>query len=180
MIDRCSLDRKHGRPDRHPANVGCSLFRYRNSDLRNHTDQRPKRKAWTREDNHLALHCYFGSKPTQRGYKKRMMEIWKEYSNFQTTSQRLADQVRTIIKKGWFSNLEIFEILLKINDQQGCNNTLPGTSNINKRTQSIQNELPTSENGIPTQPNCTTKQPRINTNTRTKVKSRKFKENFEQ
>ena len=29
---------------------------------------------------------------------------------FQTTSQRLADQVKKIIKKGWFSDLEILEI----------------------------------------------------------------------
>ena len=46
-----------------------------------------------------------------------MMEIWQEHSNFQTTSQRHADQVRTIIKKGWFSDLEILEIHQKINDQ---------------------------------------------------------------
>ena len=39
-----------------------------------------------------------------------MIEIWQEYSNYQTTSQRLADQVSTIIKKGWFSDLEIIEI----------------------------------------------------------------------
>ena len=38
--------------------------------------------------------------PTQRGYRKRMIGIWQECSNFQTTSQRLAKQVRTIIKKG--------------------------------------------------------------------------------
>ena len=53
--------------------------------------------------------CYFRSNPTQRGYRKRMMEIWQEHSNFQITSRRLADQVRTIIKKGWFSDLEILE-----------------------------------------------------------------------
>ena len=75
------------------------------------------------------------------------MEIWQEHSNFQTTSQRLADRVRTIIKKGWFSDLEILEIHQKINDQQSSNNTLPGTSNINKQTQPIRNEPPTSENG---------------------------------
>ena len=34
-----------------------------------------------------------------------MMEIWQEHSNFQTTSQRLADQVRRIKKKG-FLNLK--------------------------------------------------------------------------
>ena len=69
-----------------------------------------------------------------------MLEIWQELSNFQTTSQRLSDQVRTIIKKGWFSNLEIIEIHQKINDQQCSNNTLPDTANINKQKQSIRKE----------------------------------------
>ena len=139
MVSRCSLDSQLGRLDRHPTNAGCSLSRYTNGDLRKYTNQRPKRKAWTREDNQLALHCYFRSNPTQRGYRKRMMEIWQEHSNFQTTSQRLYDQVRTIIKKGWFSDLEILEIHQKINDQQGSNNTLPGTSNINKLSPSEMN-----------------------------------------
>ena len=153
MIDRCSPGSQHGRSKRHPANVGSSLFRYTNGDLRNHTKQRPKRKAWTKEDNQLALYCYFRNNPKQRGYSKRMMGIWQKHSNFQTTSQRLADQLRTIIKKGWFSDLEILKIYQKINDQQGSNNTLPGTSNINRQTQPNRNEPRTSENGNPTQPN---------------------------
>ena len=66
-----------------------------------------------------------------------MIEIWQELSNFQTTSQRLADQVRTIMKKGWFSEVEIIEIHQKINDQERRNTTLPDTSNINKQKQSI-------------------------------------------
>ena len=142
---------KHGRPDRHSAIVGCSFFRNTNDDLRNHTNQRPKRKALTREDNQLALHCYFGSNPTQRGYRK-IIEIWQEYSNFQTTSQRLADQVRTTIKKRWFSDRDIIEIHLKINYKEG-NNTVHDTSKINKQKQLNRNEPPTSENGNPTQPN---------------------------
>ena len=81
------------------------------------------------------------------------MEIWQELSNFQTTSQRLDDQVRTIIKKGWFSDLEIIEIHQKINDQQSSNNTLPGTSNIIKQKQPIRKEPPTSENETSIQPN---------------------------
>ena len=81
-----------------------------------------------------------------------MMEIWLELSHFQTTSQRLADQVRMIMKKGWFSELEIIEIHQKLNDQERSHNALPGTSNINKQKQAIQNEPPTSENGNPTQP----------------------------
>ena len=101
-VGRCSPGCQHRRLDRHPANVGCSLFRYMNDDICNHNDQRPKRKTWTREDNHLALHCYFKSNPPQRGYWKRMIEIWQECASFQTTSQRLADQVRIIIKKDGF------------------------------------------------------------------------------
>ena len=110
MTGRCSPDSQHGRPGRHPTNVGCSFFRYINDDVTNHKDQRPKRRTWTREENKLVLECYFRSNPSQRGYRKRMFEIWQECSTFQTTSQRLADQVRTITKKGWFSDLELLEI----------------------------------------------------------------------
>ena len=66
-----------------------------------------------------------------------MIEIWQECSNFRITSQRLADQVKTI-KKAWFSDLEIIEIHQKINNQQG-NNTILDISNINKRKQPNQN-----------------------------------------
>ena len=110
MIGRYSPDSQHGRPDRHPRNVGCSFFRYINDDVANHNEQRPKRRTWTKEENQLALECYFRINPSQRGYRKRMIEIWQERSTFQTTSQRLANQVRTITKKGWFSDLELLEI----------------------------------------------------------------------
>ena len=46
-----------------------------------------------------------------------MIEIWQECAKFQTTSQRLVDQVRTIIKKGWFSDLEILKIHQKTHKQ---------------------------------------------------------------
>ena len=167
MIGKCSLENQHKRPEDHPASVGYPFFRYTNEDLRNHTHQRPKRKAWTREDKQLALYCYFRSNPTQRGYRKRMIEIWQECSNFDTTSQKLADLVRTIIKKSWFSDIEIIEIYKKINYQQS-NNTVPDTSNINKQKQ----------------PNLkwkrhTTKQTRTKTIKRTKVKSGTSKGNIE-
>ena len=119
-----------------------------------------------------------------------MLEIWQELSNFQTTSQRLADQVRTIIKNGWFSDLEIIEIHQKINDQQsGTNNTLPSTLNNNKQIKLIRKEPLTSKNENSTQPNTAqskkqnkkkTQKNRTNNITRTKVISRIFKENYEQ
>ena len=103
MIGKCSPDSQHVRSNRHPANVGCSFFffRYTNDDLRNHNNQRRKRKTWTRKNKQLALHCYFRSNHSQRGYRKRMIEIWQKCASFQTTSKRLANQVKTIIKIGF-------------------------------------------------------------------------------
>ena len=139
MIGRCSSDSQHGRPDSHPANDGCSFFRYSNDDLR------------SQKDNQLALRCYFRSNPTLRGYWKRTIEIWQECASFRTTSQSLTGQVRIIVKKGWFFDLEILKIHQKINNEQD-NNSVPDTSTIYKQKQPNRNEPPTSENGNATQP----------------------------
>ena len=102
-----------------------------------------------------------------------MIEIWQECACFLATSQRTADQVRTIIKKGWFSDLEILAIHQKIDNERDIN-TISDTPSIDKQEQSNRNELPTSENK-----HHTTKQHRANTNTRTKNKFIKFKDNYE-
>ena len=73
-----------------------------------------------------------------------MIDIWQECAKFQTTSQRLADQVRTIIKNGWFSDLELLEILQKTHKQNY--NTVPDTSSGVKQKQSNEKELPTPAN----------------------------------
>ena len=80
-----------------------------------------------------------------------MIEIWQECASFQTTSQRLVDQVKTIIKKGWFYDLEILEIHQKTHKQN--HNTVPDTSSGVKQKQPNRNELPTLENGNATLPN---------------------------
>ena len=77
-----------------------------------------------------------------------MIEIWKECSKFQTTSQRLADQVRTIIKKGWFSDLELLEIHQKT-QRQNYKKTSSGV----KLKQSNEKELQTLANENTTLPN---------------------------
>ena len=78
-----------------------------------------------------------------------MIEIWEECASFQTTSQRLVEQGRTIIKKGWFSDLEILEIHQKTYNEQDSN-TIPDTLSIDKQEQSNR-----SENTNTTQPNTT-------------------------
>ena len=85
--------------------------------------------------------------------EKRLIEIWQECSTFQTTSQRLADQVGTIFKKGCFSNLELLEIHLKTHKK--TYNTVPDTSSGVKQNQSNEQELQTSENENTTLPNDT-------------------------
>ena len=79
-----------------------------------------------------------------------MIEIWQECASFQTANQRIAHQVRRIIKKGWFSDLEIQEIYQKINNGQNSN-TVPDTSGINNEKQPNRNEPPNSENKSTTQ-----------------------------
>ena len=117
MIGRCSPHSQHRGCGRYPVNVSCSFFRYMNNELRNHINHKFMHKTRTREDNHLPIHCYFGSNPIQRGYTKKIIEIWQECASCQKTSQILADLVKIIIKNGWFSALEMLEIHHKINNQ---------------------------------------------------------------
>ena len=84
IINNNNNNNDNNNDNNNPANVDCSFYRYTNQDLRNHTNHRCKHKTWTREDNLLGLGCYFWSNPTQRGYRKKMIEIWKECSSFQT------------------------------------------------------------------------------------------------
>ena len=83
------------------------------------------------------------SNPSLKGYRKRM--IWQECVSFPTISQSLADQVRVIIRKGWFSDLEMLEILQKTNSEQDIN-TISNKPSIEKQEQSNRNYLETSEN----------------------------------
>ena len=68
------------------------------------------RRKYTREDNRAILHCYYSSEPGKIGYRKRMWESWKESGGFEISEQRMADQVRTILKKEWFTAEELEEI----------------------------------------------------------------------
>ena len=130
-----------------------SSTEYINDDVTNHNEQRPKRRTWTREENKLELECYFRCNPSQRGYRKRMFEIWPERSTFQTTSQRLADQVRTITKKGWFSDLVLLEIHQKPLKQ--IYYAVPDTPSGVEQEQSNEKEPQTSANENTTVPNDT-------------------------
>ena len=82
-----------------------------------------------------------------------MIVIWQECASFRT-SQKLADQIRTIIKKGWFSDHDILEIHQETNNWKDSNTT-SDTPSMDKQEQFKRNEPPTSENRNTTQPNDT-------------------------
>ena len=98
---RCPVDQQR-RPGRHPATA----------------EQRQKRLGWSKEDNKRLFECYIRSEPEWRGYRKRLLDLWKarNINNELTevTEQRLADQVRQIKNKKWLETVEREEIAIRV------------------------------------------------------------------
>ena len=90
------------------------------------------RIRWSKETNKLVMKCYLMSQPNEWGYRRRMLDIWDSHGGARVNEQRLADQVRVIIKKGWLTELEIEEIERGIRSQEvvvrGDTNELDETS----------------------------------------------------
>ena len=66
------------------------------------------RRKWSEQDNKMAILCYLQA--TERpniGYRKRMHQSWKDYGLFELEEQHLACQVRSILKTGKLSKVEI-------------------------------------------------------------------------
>ena len=96
----------------------CGLFLFHvNKDQNNNASERHQRKRLTRENSKIVIGCYFKSNPTQRRYRERMVEIWRGYAKF-NTSQRFVGQARSILKKGWWSDIEILEICGQVNREK--------------------------------------------------------------
>ena len=70
------------------------------------------------------------------------------------TSQRLVGHVRKLIKKGWFSDLEILEIRQKTNYELDTN-TVSDTRGFDKQEESSRSKPTTSEIETPHTPNNT-------------------------
>ena len=69
------------------------------------------KKKWSREEIMLVMECYYKSVPNRRGYRKRMLDIWREKGMFIVPEQRLVDQCNLIRKRGWLTNIELEEII---------------------------------------------------------------------
>ena len=91
------------RPGRYPATVGVT------------------RKRWTQRENEKVMECYLRSQPEKRGYRRRMINIWKGNDMFEVSEQHLMDQLRQIKEKKWLSDLEIERIKRKVNNTEPSN-----------------------------------------------------------
>ena len=81
-------------PGRHPATA----------------ELRRKRLGWLKEVIKRLFECYIRSEPDRRGYRKRLLDLWKARNTNselkEVTEQILADQVRQIKKKKWLETVE--------------------------------------------------------------------------
>jgi len=59
-----------------------------------------KRVKWTREDNKEAISCWLLSSPDNRGFRKRMLAIWKDRNPGMVISEQvLAGQVNSVFSE---------------------------------------------------------------------------------
>ena len=96
---RCPADQQR-RPGRNPTTAGT------------------RRKKWTQVENEVAMECYLRSEPEKRGYRKRVVELWRQKDMAEISEQRLMDQIRQTKKKGWLSQLEIERIKRRIVEKE--------------------------------------------------------------
>ena len=133
---RCPMDQQR-RPGRHPATA----------------EQRQKRVGWSKEDNRRLFECYIRSEPERRGYRNRMLDVWKARNTNKeldkVSEQRLANQVCQIKTKKWLENVEQEEIALIVrNEHQATNFNVTDASNREKAPDMTQEEQ-RDQNNIP-------------------------------
>jgi len=68
--------------------------------------------CWTRVENEELLSCYYSSRPSVRGYRKRLYDLWHQrngsnavYSTF--NEQRLCGQAQSLLKRNYFTDVEL-------------------------------------------------------------------------
>jgi len=70
-----------------------------------------KRQRWQHEENKELITCWLLSNSSQRGFRKRLHSLWTERNPGRPTSEQLiAGQVRAVLQRREFSDLEIEEL----------------------------------------------------------------------
>ena len=83
----------------------------RTAELLDSQPPRSSRKKWATRENKDVMESYYASNPSQRGYRKRMHQIWLAiYPHSDISEQRLADQRSVIVKNKLLTDVELEEI----------------------------------------------------------------------
>jgi len=70
-----------------------------------------KRRKWQHDDNKELISCWLLSNPDQRGFRKRLLNVWNQRNPDRPASEQLlAGQVRAVLQRKEFSDLEIEEM----------------------------------------------------------------------
>ena len=85
---------------------------------------RDKRQTWQHEDNKELITCWLLFNSNQRGFLKRLHPLWTERNPGRSASEQLlAGQVRAVLQRKEFSDLELDELrrgLGLLSDDKTC------------------------------------------------------------
>ena len=117
MIDRCTLDSQHGDLAR-ILRMFVVLISSTQTTTKASTQLRVTNGRNRLEKTANMYLTAILSAISHKDSIKRMIKIWTESARFNATSRRLAKQARMILKKGWFSDLELQEICKQVNREE--------------------------------------------------------------
>jgi hypothetical protein len=103
-----------GAPDRYTATA---LHNSSNTPTGPTLPSAKSKTKWTKDVNKIVIECYLRSKPKNRGYRKRLLDIWNKKKLFSVSEQQLAGQALCIRNRGWLTAIEIEEIERKISNE---------------------------------------------------------------
>ena len=102
----------------------------RTAELLDSQPPRSSRKKWATRENKDVMESYYASNPSQRGYRKRMHQIWLAiYPHSDISEQRLADQRSVIVKNKLLTDVELEEIQRSVCSSQSTT-TVHDTSTV--------------------------------------------------
>ena len=86
------------------------LLSYQGSGMQNYWKNSHRRRNG-RSENKEVMMCYFKADPSQRGYRKRMHNIWlSKHPDSTVSEQTFADQSNVIMRRNLLTSVEIEEI----------------------------------------------------------------------
>ena len=69
-----------------------------------------RRKKWTKDDNITLMKLYYQSRPSQRGFRKRLHSLWQQQGQPVATEQKLAGQANSVINNHLLTEEELAEL----------------------------------------------------------------------